>query len=119
MLFNHLYLNSPGVDLIQAIVRMPEAVDAALLEQAWQTVVQRHAVLRTSFEWEELERPIQHVHAACSISMDVDDLRSLRPTDQDRVLQEYLRQDSQRGFDLQRAPLIRLHLFQLEDCLFK
>ncbi len=118
MLFNHLYLRSPGVDLIQAVIRMPEAVQVELLEQAWQSVVNRHAPLRTSFEWENVPEPIQHVHSAVSVRIECEDLRGLSSSVQQDALQRYQLQNSQRGFDLTRPPLIRLKLFQLADALF-
>ena len=37
-------------------------LDVAALEGAWQEVVARHPVLRTSFLWEGLDRPLQGVH---------------------------------------------------------
>jgi hypothetical protein len=37
-------------------------IDPMSLERAWQAVVDRHAVLRSSFHWKELDKPVQVVH---------------------------------------------------------
>ncbi len=118
MLFNHLYLHSPGVDFMQAVITLREVVRPDLLEKAWQEVIDQHAVLRTSFEWENVPDPVQHVHRSACIRIECEDLRNLTRSAQEEALQQYQLQNSRRGFDFTRPPLIRLKLFQLADSLY-
>ncbi|MFO0762663.1 MAG: non-ribosomal peptide synthase/polyketide synthase, partial [Byssovorax sp.] len=91
------------------------AFDADLYERAWQEAVLRHPVLRTSFHWELAEGPIQVVWQHPPIEYHRHDLRSLSRAEQDQAFQRLLREDRARGFDLSRAPLIRLIVVRLRD----
>ena len=59
---------APGRDLNQ------EAFQAA-----WQHLLKRHPILRTSFHWEGLEEPLQVVHARVDLPLDYRDLSDLPP----------------------------------------
>ena len=45
----------------QLACRLRGALDATAFRRAWQRLVDRHPVLRTAFEWEESEQPVQVV----------------------------------------------------------
>ena len=62
MLFHGLSAREPGVDLEQILCTVREELNVPAFERAWQRVVQRHDILRTSFRWEGLEEPRQEVH---------------------------------------------------------
>jgi len=53
-----------GVYFEQSIFTIKGEFDEAAFERAWQRVVDRHSILRSSFLWEELEKPQQVVIAA-------------------------------------------------------
>jgi hypothetical protein len=36
-----------------------EPIDPAKWKQAWETLIRRHAILRTAFDWENPARPLQ------------------------------------------------------------
>jgi hypothetical protein len=38
-----------------------EPIDPARWKQAWETLIQRHGILRTAFDWENPARPLQVV----------------------------------------------------------
>ncbi len=59
MLFHSLYAEKAWVDIEQMIISLHERVDAPALVKAWQCVVDRHAVMQTSFRWENLDEPVQ------------------------------------------------------------
>jgi natural product biosynthesis luciferase-like monooxygenase protein len=115
MLFNRLRAPESGVDIEQMIAGLPEEVDAAALERAWALVVARHAALRTSFSWGGPGAPEQRVAAAVAVPFAVHDWRGVAPDEQARRLEELLVADRRQGFDLARAPLLRLALFQRGD----
>src|SRR5512139_1896637 len=62
MLFHALFQTQPGVDIEQLVFTIQADLDFEAFEAAWQRVVDRHAILRTSFHWEDLEEPQQRVH---------------------------------------------------------
>jgi len=113
MLFQTLYAPQSGVDIEQLLVSLPEELDVPSLEQAWQALAARHAVLRTSFRWADVEAPVQEVRAALVVPFQQEDLRALGASEQQARLEAYLREDRRRGFDLGAAPLMRVAVFRL------
>jgi len=115
MLFHHLLGTHPGADLEQIVVTMPEELDLPAFQRAWQVVVGRHPVLRTSFRWEGLDAPLQDVHATVEPPWELHDLRGLLPAEQSQRVETWLVADRAQGFDLRRAPLLRLALFRTAE----
>jgi amino acid adenylation domain-containing protein len=101
-----------GVDVMQVVVSMPEAVDARALAEAWQGMALRHAVLRSAFAWGEGEAAAQVVHARVALPLQEIDLRSLGEAQQREAVERFLEGDREAGFDLARAPLMRLCLLR-------
>ena len=116
MLFHSIYAPNAGFYIQQILCTLRERVDAPLLRRAWQQVVERHEVLRTSFRWEGIPEPLQEVHPAVEFEFEHRDWVSLDPESQQQRLDEYLRTDRLREFDLRKTPLLRIGLFQLTDC---
>lgn len=108
MLFQSLYAPDSGVDIVQMVMDLHEDLDVPAFERAWQRVVQRHPVLRTSFRWSGLPEPLQDVHQKVDLEFRQDDQRNLRPAEQASRLQTFLRSDRDRGFDLITPSLMRL-----------
>ena len=115
MLFNRLNAPASGVDIEQMIAGLPEELEVAALEQAWRLVVERHAALRTSFSWGGPGEPEQLVSPAVSLPFVVHDWRETPRAEQDQRLEGFLAEDRRQGFDLSRAPLLRLALFRRGD----
>src|SRR5262249_340460 len=62
MLFHTLLTPETGVYFEQHCWGVRGEIHAEALRRAWQHVADRHPVLRTSFDWEQLDRPMQLVH---------------------------------------------------------
>ncbi len=91
------------------------ALDAHALRQAWALVLERHPALRTDFQWEGLEEPLQVVRTGVSLPWSELDWRGVPAGERPHRLESFLREDRARGFDLTRAPLLRFTLIQLEE----
>jgi len=118
MLFHTLRDRGSGVDIVQEISAFSEDLDVDAFEEAWKRVAQRHPTLRTSFQWEGLDEPIQQVHARVP-PLERHDWQDLSGHDQEARLEAFLRSDRRRGFDLHRAPLMRLALFRLAPSTYR
>src|SRR5689334_17054607 len=112
MLFHTIEDAESGVYFEQSVFTIEGPLDVPAFEHAWQTVINRHPILRSCFLWQELDAPIQAVHRRVEVSLDKHDWRDRAIELQDESLKEYLSSDRSRGFDPERAPLIRLALFQ-------
>jgi len=112
MLYHYLRDPSSGVDLEQILCVMDEDVDPARLREAWRATFRRHPALRSSFAWEERDRPVQRVHEEVGLEFRVEDLSWLPPEDREEAIRDHLRSDRVEGFDLGRPPLSRFVLFR-------
>jgi natural product biosynthesis luciferase-like monooxygenase protein len=115
MLFHHLSHPRSGVDIEQIVASLEEDIDPSALRDAWQGVAERHAVLRTSFRWENVDEPVQQVHQHIEVPIEIEDWRGIPASEHGRRLAERLRADRERGFDLREAPLVRLSLVRLGE----
>ncbi|MEM7676208.1 MAG: amino acid adenylation domain-containing protein, partial [Myxococcota bacterium] len=113
MLFHSLGSVRSGVYVQQLWWTLEGSVDLEMFVRAWDRVAARHAVLRTSFHWAELERPYQVVHRSVRTPFIDEDLSALDAGAQRVRLDLLLEEDRRRGFDLTEAPAVRLHRYRL------
>src|SRR5437879_3244310 len=112
MLFHSLSTRQPGVDIEQILCTLREPVDAQAFARAWERAVERHPILRTSFRWQGVDTPRQEVHPAARLPFESRDWRSLPACEQQTQLEDCLRAERAKGFDLTVPPLMRLALFR-------
>lgn len=118
ILFHTIYAPVSGVYLSQFCFTLKGQLDVGNLERAWQETVNRHPALRTSCLWEGLDEPVQVVSRHANMPLVQHDWRAASETEQQERLANYIRTDRQRGFELSKAPLMRLALFHLADKAF-
>ncbi|HYG62209.1 MAG TPA: condensation domain-containing protein, partial [Thermoanaerobaculia bacterium] len=117
MLFESLYAGGDAY-VVQVSWTLAGDLDAAALRRAWEWLTVRHAVLRTSFHWEEMEHPHQVVHRQVELPWDEEDWRGVPAGERQGRLEERQQGECRAGFDLEAAPLFRLLLVRLEDRLW-
>ncbi|UJR87104.1 amino acid adenylation domain-containing protein [Sandaracinus amylolyticus] len=100
MLVHSLRASTPGVEIEQLVVQLPEAIDVARMRAAWVWGTERFEALRTHFVWHDGE-PRQRVLE-----------RATLPFEQASTgdLARFLVEDRARGVDLGRAPGARVTL---------
>jgi amino acid adenylation domain-containing protein len=119
MLFHAVYSPRSGVYVQQMIGNLHEPLNIAAFRRAWQQITNRHAVLRTSFSFERRDEPLQQVHQHVVLPFEEQDWRGLSDSEQERRLKDYLAADRRVGFDLAKAPLMRLVLFHLGEADYR
>lgn len=115
LLFHGLYAPADGNYVEQTVLTCAGRLDRDAFWQAWQTVVDRHAALRTTFHWEDIDKPVQAVHAAVQVHRDEVDWRRLPAGQQADALAAALTAERSRGFDLDARPPMRVTLYQIAD----
>ncbi|UCP12292.1 amino acid adenylation domain-containing protein [Pseudomonas sp. MM213] len=98
--------NMPGA------LRLRGALNLSALQQTFETLVQRHAVLRTTF-YEEDGQAWQRVHAELPLDFAINDLRHLPAPDVEAA--QLAREEVARPFDLRNGPLLRVRVLQVAD----
>ncbi|MDF5712485.1 MAG: non-ribosomal peptide synthase/polyketide synthase [Rhizonema sp. NSF051] len=114
MLFESLYAPDSGAYFEQITCILTGNLDVKIFEQAWQQVVARHPVFRTAFLWESLSQPVQVVYRQVNMTVETYDWRELSAQEQQQQLETFLDSERQQGFQVSQAPLMRLHLIQLD-----
>ncbi|HKQ08158.1 MAG TPA: amino acid adenylation domain-containing protein [Blastocatellia bacterium] len=115
MLFHSLFAPGSGTYVEQMSCRLQGKLDLEAFKRAWQTLVDRHAILRTSFVWEAVDEPLQVVHETVALDWRVEDWRGMPPAEQSQALEAFLRNDRQEGFDFRRPSLMRVALLRCAE----
>ncbi len=115
LLFHTIADPNSGVYFEQLSIKLQGNLNIDAFQKAWQTVVNRHPILRTAFYWEELEQPYQVVYRKVELAIAQQDWRKLSTEEQEKQLEIFLKSDRKQGFDLSQAPLLRLALLQIAD----
>jgi amino acid adenylation domain-containing protein len=119
MLYHGLASPRSGFDINQLVCLSEANFDVPCFLKAWERVIERHPILRTSLRWRDVAEPLQDVHKSASMPSSERDLRSLSPEEQEAHIAAFLEDDRRSGFDLSSAPLMRLTLFRVEESRYK
>jgi hypothetical protein len=112
MLFHSLYAPDTGVYVEQLSCTLQGDLDVEAFRRTWQHLLNRHPILRTAFLWEGLKEPVQVVQRQVDVPLTLEDWRDLSPEAQQTRLAAFLEVEQTRGFNLSKAPLIRVALLR-------
>ncbi|MFL5358250.1 amino acid adenylation domain-containing protein, partial [Archangium sp.] len=115
MLFHALLSPGSPAYFVQSSWRIHTQLEPLAFRRAWNTVVAHNPILRTAFVWEGLAEPLQVVHTRAEVPWQELDWRELSAEEQRTRLEAFTAEDRARGFELTRAPLLRIALIRLED----
>src|SRR5436853_660946 len=101
----NLKLNNGQVSFI-----LQGRLDVTAFERAWRLTVERHSMMRTSFVWKRVERPLQIVHKKAAISLALHDWLELAQTDRQNELEILRGAELNRAFNPSELPQFRLTL---------
>lgn len=89
MLFHTLYTPESEVYFEQLLCTLNGELNFPAFQQAWEQVVARHSVLRSSFYWEEIEKPLQMVSKQVNLPWVKLDWRNLTLDEQQQHLEDF------------------------------
>jgi len=118
MLFHTVYGSEDSVYVEQVTGKISGQFDPGKFALAWQTVIHRHPVLRSSFVWQNQDTPLQIVNRTTDTSGSTileEDWRHLSAPQQAEQFQQYLVTDRHKGFQLDQYPLMRFSLIRSDD----
>nr|WP_244172052.1 non-ribosomal peptide synthetase [Myxococcus virescens] len=99
---------------VPASVRLTGALNVPALKQSFDALVHRHEALRTTFRTEG-GSPVQVIDPRGGARLDIVDLRSLPAARREEEAQRIAQEASQRPFDLESGPLLRIALLALSE----
>lgn len=115
LLYEQLHQPASGVYVEQLSITFAGAMRPEEFGRAWQAVVDRHPILRTTFHWNDGGEPLQVVHRNVTLPLDLQDWRGQPADEQERRYQEWLVEERLQGFDLTAAPLMRVSLIRRDE----
>jgi len=115
LMFHSFYDPEPSVYCIQLGCRLLGELNVPAFKQAWQQLVDHHPVLRTRFQLEHQDQPLQIVHKQAQLPITEYDWRADSAQQQALRWRQLLADDQAKGFDFTSAPLMRLGLVQCSD----
>ncbi|HZE01356.1 MAG TPA: condensation domain-containing protein, partial [Pseudonocardiaceae bacterium] len=115
MLFHSLMDAGSGAYLNQVSLRLSGVTDPSALGEAFQRVVDRTPVLRSSMVWLDVEEPVQVVHRQVEVPTVHHDWRDRGEPHRDRGLRQLLAEDMAAGMDLTAVPLMRLVIVRISE----
>lgn len=110
MLYQTLASDEDGVYIGQARWVLRGDIDLGVLHQAYELLVERHAVLRTRVVWEGLSEPAQAVCTPGLCAVETLDWRSQTTEEAERKFEKRWQRNWEKGFDLKGGPPIHLVL---------
>lgn len=93
--------------------RLTGPLTTAAFKSAWQQVTGRYPVLRTSFHWEGLEKPVQIVRTQIELPWQELDWTDKTEEDTETALASVLANERSRPFVFDQAPLLRFILIKI------
>ena len=91
---------------IPMALRFSGSLDTTTLQKSLNAIVERHEVLRTSFQMRE-GQPVQVIAPALTIPLSEVDLQALPEARQQAEVERLAAEEAQRPFDLTQGPLVR------------
>ncbi|MEW6738061.1 MAG: condensation domain-containing protein, partial [Acidobacteriota bacterium] len=119
LFFHSLYSPGTGIYFEQFNCRLAGRFNIDAFKRAWQEIVNRHTVFRTSIAWQGLDEPLQIVYKRIALQWQEEDWRALTTNAQQQALAIFLNVEQQCGFDLSKAPLMRFSLLRVGDDSYK
>ncbi|CAM2069491.1 Amino acid adenylation domain-containing protein [Sulfidibacter corallicola] len=112
LLFHTVYAPGSGAYLQQYSFELQGPWRPELLRRAWEILVARHPILRTSFHWEKTPKPLQVVHKAVDLPWTELDWRERSQAGRRTDLEALMARERAEDLDTKRPPLMRLTLIR-------
>ncbi len=119
MLFHALFSPNSTSYFEQLIYAIPQSIQIAQLQTAWQYLLDRHDVLRTCFVWKDVLDPVQLISSSATIPWFYHDWSSRDKDVQQSRLEALLFEDRLEKFDLQQSPLCRINLIKYGEADYR
>lgn len=114
LLFHGLYSDSDAY-VVQFSLDFIDGLDVDIFKQCWSYLFEQHTILRTSFNSEYFDIPVQCVHKQVEVPVDVIDFKNLKGEQLDDELSVFLEENKSIAFDFSTAPLLRFVIIQLPN----
>src|SRR5579859_4010848 len=103
-----------GLYNLRAGVRMRGKLEVEVLGRVVREVVKRHEVLRTRFGMKE-GKGVQIIEGEGKVELEVVELKGGSREEKEEELRREMKEEGERGFDVEQGPLLRAKLWKVVD----
>src|SRR5215471_19206537 len=119
MLFHSLKDPEAAIYHNVSALKLSGRIDPSKFQRAANRLVDRHEVLRTSFNLGDFSQPLQLVHSECALRVQIIDVQSESPEAQERWIANFVAAEKRKKFDWSEPPLLRITIHRIAPYLFQ
>lgn len=112
ILFHALYAEGTGAYIDQFCYNLSGELKEEFFRKAWQEIINRHPVFRTSFQWKGISKPVQIVNKSAELIWRSLDWSWMNNDQQKEEFKKFLAEDRADVFSFEKAPLMRCTLIK-------
>nr|WP_150149854.1 non-ribosomal peptide synthase/polyketide synthase [Bacillus swezeyi] len=114
MLFHAIEDQTSSAYFQQTVMDIEGYVDPDILEKSFNEIAKRHEILRASYEYEIVEEPRQIIIENRKIDFYYYDIENSASPQKGMVIEKYINEDRDKGFDLSKDVLMRVYLIKTD-----
>ncbi len=119
MLFHTIYNPESEEYFEQLTATFSGKINTEAFINAINKVVENNSILRTSFAYKNVSKMLQIVHKKVEVPVDIMDWTSFSQNEVESRFGDLLNEDRKKGFNLSKAPLIRIKLIKINEEEYK
>ncbi|MGD9898611.1 MAG: amino acid adenylation domain-containing protein [Calditrichaceae bacterium] len=113
MIFHSIFSAESSVYFEQTTFNISGEFNTEAFKKSVEEAVQRNPILRTSFVYKKIEKMLQVVHKSVEVPIEELDWIDFSENQIHEKLSYYLKNDRAKGFNLSKAPLLRLAVIRI------
>lgn len=118
LLFHHLS-NTHDQGFLNVECILKGALNITYFEEAVRCTIKRHAILRTTIHWENLEKPLQLVHQNKTINLNYIDWVAHQTQEKEENWKTLKNKYRELGTTFEQGPLLEMVIAKIEDKVFR
>ncbi|WP_143328984.1 amino acid adenylation domain-containing protein, partial [Clostridium puniceum] len=119
MLYNLILDKKSHAYFEQSVFTLEGTLRVEILNKVFNTLIEKYEVLRTAFFYGDISKPKQAVLSKREMLINYEDITTLEDSKQEEYIENFKRQDRDKGFDLNNDCLIRISVIKTKDNRYK
>ncbi|MFE9943147.1 non-ribosomal peptide synthase/polyketide synthase [Bacillus velezensis] len=119
MLFHSLFDPNSGAYFQQTMFDLHGDLEIDSFSKSLDGLSQKYDIFRTNFYRGWKDQPLQIIFKTKKIGFQFNDLREMKESQKEAMIQQYAREDKMRGFDLEKGALMRLFILRTDEKTYR
>ncbi|MEL4012530.1 amino acid adenylation domain-containing protein, partial [Bacillus velezensis] len=118
MLYHSIKGTSSNAYFEQIVMDIKGSINEAFLEESFHEIIKRHEILRASFNY-KMNEPLHVILKDRKMKFNYMDISAVDLNDKQPYIENYLKEDRSKGFDITKDTLMRVCLIKTEESFYK